>query len=505
MSTIEEKRREMSKAALRRDVSTYQRLKYEIALLESGNGDLLQPDVALVRLQEETSPLLKIAESDKEAIELNHALTPIGDYSIEGPTDDEEGSPIGADVPFIPVPIPIPIEAIPIPESLEAPSLTLEDHTIIHEGVSRDSAAPKSGLQGLEATFQVESFDEIAAALAAKDSPQVTNQPEEIDDASLYPPGKVEASSLISVVSTEESILTPPIANTGPDCPQSIEELGMDSSAAYVDSLTREESQLAASPGLPVTEIKGSIVEGAKRICNHCQHEFIGEIPWSAYVDETGDGPVPRCEFCGIGRIMTIVGDAVKSPKCYHKCPKCFKTWTHDLVPSDVDVLHGCKIFTQEDAICSSCERIREEIRAEFLRVETHRSEIKAMNAPMDKNQLFFMVDEENRSKDLSNEEIESRIKEMDLMAAEAIGRSKGIRKVRAMKFDSLDAAEKQRMRQEWKEVGQLVNSEKIKKAREKKESTEIDKQEKGIQGAMLAFNMSRDEAEKWLWENKKK
>jgi len=552
--TIDEKRREMSRAALRRDTATYQRLKYEIALLESE-----------VRLQEPTSDYHPI------------------------PSETEVG-PIDANMPNSLSPE---VES----ESLDSSSLIIDNMEVHKEGESRDSVnlpqgeqkeseSSTSGLddsrlcdsasvsaQGvnpegaesltseLSKTFHHESFDEIAAALAAKESPV---QPQETDGDSLPIPSRVvevESPSILSSVNpTEESILTPLIANTGPDCPQSNEELGLDSTAriaafddaqlelsekhprmfghikGLVDASTpkgesnesqekedetpessgsnkeciRHDRQTGSEVGESSPSEKSSIASNAKRICNHCSHEFIGEIPWSAYVDEDGAGPVPRCEFCGIGRVMTVVGDLRKSPKCYHKCPKCYKTWTHNLVPKDVDVLHGCAIFTTEEAICSSCERIRQEVRDEFMRLETHRSEQKMMNAPiLDKNQLFFIVEEENYCKNLSDEEIEARIKEMDALATEYIGRSKGTRKARAARFDALDDDEKQRMRQEWKEVGSLISSEKIKKAREKKEITAADKNEKGIQAMMLAHDYDRARAEvawqKLLEDRKKK
>ena len=202
---------------------------------------------------------------------------------------------------------------------------------------------------------------------------------------------------------------------------------------------------------------------------------------------------------------MTVVGDSVASAKCYHKCPKCGKTWTHGLVPKDVDVLHGCVIFTQEQAICSSCERIREEVRAEFLRAETHRSESKLLGQTLPKEAVAVMLAEESSCKAMTDQELEEHIRDLDRQSAKILARNKGARKHRAARFDALDDAEKQRMRQEWKEVGQLVHSDKSKKIAEKKAVKEEDKQEKGIQAAMLAFNMSRAEAEVWLAGRKKK
>lgn len=397
--TAQEIRSLMAKAAMRRDTSTYEKLKYELSLAETSAEDFK---------------------------------------------------------PFV------------VTESPETSSPVIYNNMI--------SSKQAEGVSGDSVSFTHESFEEIAAFLAAK-IPSI--QPKGVDSGSLsldlHQEIKVEPESLISAAQLAA-------------CPESSTE-----SSTEIAPLTEEE----------IIE-RGSVIKGARRICNHCGHEFKGEIPWSCYVDETGTGLIPRCEICGLGRIMTVVGDSLNVAKCYHKCPKCEKAWSHGLNDEK------CSISSVNEALCKTCKAIRQEVVDEFLRVETHRSEQKLMHSSLPKESLQIILDEEQSPelKAMTDEELDAHIRDLDRQSTEIIARNKGARKHRAARFDALDDREKQRVRQDWKEVGALAASERVKKVRAKEASSAEDKNERGVQSMMLAFNYDRAKAEvEWakLLESRKK
>lgn len=193
------------------------------------------------------------------------------------------------------------------------------------------------------------------------------------------------------------------------------------------------------------------------------------------------------------------IEEAKRLSLCVHECRYCGEAWSHRLksFQSEENEKGICPSLREATLDCPRCETLRQEIGGRLLAMMMNKGE--EFEIQRLKEQVLISPDQvfaqqEKMCHEMNDLELEEHIRGMEALAREYKQKEMAGRKVRRAKVDKnlVEGAAQYRLNPtERKEV--------------KEAKTKVSVEEKAVQAAMLAFDMTRQEAEKFVRDHPRK
>lgn len=195
---------------------------------------------------------------------------------------------------------------------------------------------------------------------------------------------------------------------------------------------------------------------------------------------------------------LDYVSDLVKNGLCLHQCPECMLDWTHGLSSTGKDN----EICHHRDNTCQRCTRIRERITGRILSMLVHKddkNDLDKLKSAASENPDKYWNERVAFCLDMSDDLLRQHIQEMQDKAIFYRRESLAGDRAKKIKRDKelVNEAENYRL------TGEEKSS--FKKVAKKQVTNGSSAEEKGIAIAMLTFDMTREQAERFVKDIKKK